>query len=281
MKISSSIGLVVLALGGLNSVVAQEPQVAEIQVLSLGTGGDDEGAVQSRIAEGAASFALAAPSGNMFSFGRSVGGVDPNNRSQLFHLLSNESIRRELKLTEEQYGGAKQIMKEAQQRMQTLIQSRMSQSKGGRRSVSLAGGELRDLMEENQAQAEAALEEILLPEQMERIRQLAYQVEVSQDGLGESLVHGRLGTEIGVHDDQKQHLLDKAAQLEAEARLEIARIRMEMRAKLFAELTPEQRKAAEALLGDYFEYEEPSLSQQLRKRIRGMRDSADSEEKPE
>ena len=76
--------------------------------------------------------------------------------------------------------------------------------------------------------------------------------------------------EIGVYDDQKQHLIDQAAKIEQEAKAAIVQIKAAARAKLFAELTPDQRKAAEALLGDYFEYEELSFGQQLRKSFKGI-----------
>ena len=117
-----------------------------------------------------------------------------------------------------------------------------------------------------------------MPAQLERVRQLAYQVEIWQEGIGISLTDGRLGSEIGVHEGQKENLADRAAKIEAEARAAIIEIRAKARAKLFKELTPEQRKAAEELLGDYFEYEELSLGQQLRRSLKTLRDTHSSEE---
>ncbi len=73
-----------------------------------------------------------------------------------------------------------------------------------------------ELIAESRKQSEAALEEILLPNQLKRIRQLAYQVEIAKLGLSESLTDGRLGKDIGVNDNQKQHLAEKAAAVEAE-----------------------------------------------------------------
>ena len=105
---------------------------------------------------------------------------------------------------------------------------------------------------------------------MKRIRQLAYQIEVTQQGLGEALVTALLGTEIDVHEDQKQHLTDRAAAIEAKAREAIANIRAAARAEMLAELTPDQRKAAIERLGDYFDYEELSLAQRLRQQVKSL-----------
>lgn len=66
-------------------------------------------------------------------------------------------------------------------------------------------------------------------------------------------------------------MTDKALAIEAEAQAAIAAIRSRARAELFAELTPDQRKAAEALLGNYFEYEEPSLGQQIRRSFQSLK----------
>lgn len=215
------------------------------------------------------SFSFISP-GSSFSIGSP--DANPSSPSALFNLLGNDSIRNELGLTEGQYGGVQKIMKASQDRMSKLIRTRMMARKEGQ-SVQLDGADFQGLMEENRAQAEDAIEEILLPEQMDRIRQLAYQVEISRTGMGEALVSGRLGKEIGVYDDQKQELAERAAKIEAEAKLAILAIKSQARAKLFKELTPEQRKKAEALLGDYFEYEEPSLGQQISRSLKKMRSS--------
>lgn len=236
-----------------------------VQVQSIG---GPEGGL---LTEGAVG--MFSPLGGGVSFGSSFGGVDPNSGSQLFSLLSNESVRAELKLTEEQFDGSQKIMKESRKRMGDYVRSMMSERKSGT-SIQIDGQTMKTMTQEASAQAEAAIEEILLPVQLKRIRQLAYQIEVRQNGLGEFLVDGRLGQDVDVHDDQKQHLTDRAAAIEAEARAAIIKIRSEAQAKLLAELAPDQRKTAEGLLGKYFEYEELSLSQQLQKQMKSLREKA-------
>ncbi|MEM8735217.1 MAG: hypothetical protein AAGG44_13385, partial [Planctomycetota bacterium] len=182
-------------------VFAQE---ARIQV--LGVGGDDvpEG-IRESVLDGVSSmsFSMASPGGNISFGGGPMGGINPNNQSQLFQLLSNESVRKELDLSEEQIVGVETIQKATQKRFSELLKAKlMAGGPGG--PISLGGDDFQKIMDQNREQAEAAIEEILLPKQMDRIRQLAYQIDIQQNGgIGEALTTGRLGEEIGVHEDQK------------------------------------------------------------------------------
>lgn len=207
----------------------------------------------------------------------SLGGINPQDGSQLFQLLSNESVRKELQLSEEQYEGAQTIQKASRERMSKLIRESLT-SNGAGGMVRLQGGAFSELIQKNQEEAESALEEILLPKQLERIRQLAYQVDVAQEGIGESLANGRLGEEIGVYDQQRENLIEKAASIDEELHAAVVRIHAAARAKLFKELTPEQRKKAEELLGDYFHYQEESLQKHIRRSMKQIRERNEERE---
>lgn len=226
----------------------------QVQVFSFGTSIESDGEASGTEERVTNNISVGAP---MMFGGGAPFGIDPNNRSALFNMLSNESVRQELQLKPEQYDGVKKVMAESQRQLSDMVRSNMS---AGRIQL---GSAFKELVEANRQQSETAIEEILLPEQLARARQLAYQVEIAQLGLGESLTNGRLGKEIDVHEDQKQHLTDKANAIEAEARQAIAKIRAAARQKLLAELAPEQRKKAEELLGPHFEYEEPSIAKTI------------------
>lgn len=268
----------VLCLGVPNAVsFGQDGPQQGVQVLGISISGDSENAPELGEIIGS-SISIGGP--NISFGGPGLGGVNPNSRSQLFQLLSNESVRNELKLTDDQYAGVKGVMKESQKRTQEMIQGAMAKQKqqGSSRSFSFGGEDFRNLMAENEALAEAAIEEILLPGQMERIKQLAYQIDVEQVGVGISLTEGRLGEDIGVHEGQKQDLLDAAKKIDAETKAAILRIKAEARKKLFKELTPDQRKQAEELLGDYFQYETLTIQQRIRQSVRKARDQKETEE---
>jgi hypothetical protein len=241
--------------------------------IEIAASGDGDGAAA--LASGMSSIAIGGPGG--FISSNLLGGVDPNNRSQLFQLLSNDSIRRELKLTEEQQQGVAQIIQENGKRMQERVRQAIAQGGGGIGSLRL---DFSELMRVQREQSEAAIEEILLPEQLKRVRQLAYQIEIAQEGLGESLVNGRLGKDIGVYDQQKQQLTDRARDIEQELRAVIAKAHSAARMKLFAELTPDQRKAAEELVGDYFQYEESNLRGLMKGQLKKVEERRDRDRSP-
>ena len=91
-----------------------------IQVLGIGGG---EGEATEGIVEGITNFSIGPGVGIASSLGR----VDPGNQSQLFNLLGNESVRNELRLSDEQYQGVQKIQKAAQQRLSTLISGQIAE----------------------------------------------------------------------------------------------------------------------------------------------------------
>ncbi len=247
-----------LSTAPVSSALAQELQVFSFEGAAEG---DAPSGQKPQVAIAGGTGGVAFSTGPMILGGNPMFGVDPNNRSALFNLLTNESVRRELQLKDDQFAGVQKVMQESQKRISETVRANMAAGKGN------FGAGISELVVESRKASEAAIEEILLPEQLSRVRQLAYQVEIAQLGLGEALTSGRLGKEIDVHEDQKQHLTDKAAAIETEARLAIAKIRAAARAKLFAELAPDQRKKAEELLGPHFDYEEPNLAKSIRQRV--------------
>ncbi len=88
-------------------------------------------------------------------------------------------------------------MQESQKRISETVRANMAAGKGN------FGAGISELVAESRKASEAAIEEILLPEQLSRVRQLAYQVEIAQLGLGEGAHIGTVGKEIDVHEDQK------------------------------------------------------------------------------
>ncbi|GAB5403744.1 MAG: hypothetical protein Aurels2KO_19750 [Aureliella sp.] len=247
------------------------PGGVQILGISMATEGEFVPDLQG-LAESSVTLAAPGVGGGMF------GRVNPNDRSDLFSLLSNESVRKELKLTEQQYEGVKAVRKQSQQRLGELIKTSMQKSEDGR-SIKLGGTSFQTIIAENKKAADAAIEEILLPEQLKRVQQLAYQIDVERTGLGASLVEGRLGKDIGVYDNQKQSLTDLAAAIDAETKKAIAKIKADARKQLLSSLPPEQRKQAEELLGEYFDYEAVTLEQQLQRSLRNRKADAQADSK--
>ena len=226
----------------------------EIAVLSVGETSTEQGS--GKVKDAVRSFAFSGPNSI------SLNGVDPNNATALFNMLSNESVRRELKLTDQQFSSAAEIMQASSRRISELVKANISEGK----AFKING--LRELTEELRQEAEGAIEEILLPEQLKRLKQLAYQIDMARSGLTETVVHGKLGQEIGIVEGQKTPLEERAQKIEAKVQAEIARIRQVAREEFLKELNAEQRQKAQQLIGDYFDYQEPSLAQSIKQKLR-------------
>src|SRR5690606_16910355 len=101
--------------------------------------------------------------------------------------------------------------------------------------------QLQNLITEPFGKQNAILDEIVSPAQWERLRQIAYQVEVGRIGFANALTEGRLGDDSGVHEQQTELVQRKAKEAEAKAKADILKILARMQDEILAELTPEQR----------------------------------------
>lgn len=101
-------------------------------------------------------------------------------------------------------------------------------------------------------------DEILTPEQMDKLRQVALRVEVIRIGLPDALVRGRLAETVGTYEGQKSDLYRKAKQIEKETQLKITELLRQSESETLALLTPEQRQKAEEALGETHDYVETS-----------------------
>ena len=112
-------------------------------------------------------------------------------------------------------------------------------------------GQLRDLPREEQADQDArthgraqtkmkkAVDEILLPHQKERLKQLAVQCRCGAAGLAQS---EDLAKKLGISDEQREKLRTKARELERAMRKKLTE-------DLLKELTPEQQAKYKELVG--------------------------------
>jgi hypothetical protein len=108
----------------------------------------------------------------------------------------------------------------------------------------------RKLAEENQA----AVDEILLPHQGKRLKQLEMQMAMRGRGVLGGLGGGPLAEQLGIDESQQDKLREKAEELDAELRKKTAEIRKELQDQLLASLTAEQRKQFNELMGEPFEF---------------------------
>ena len=86
------------------------------------------------------------------------------------------------------------------------------------------GEEMRQRMHEAQQEAEGKLAEILDEEQMGRLREIAVQAQLERGGPM-ALLHGKLGDSLGVTDEQRNEIRDRAREMRRQAGDQMREIR--------------------------------------------------------
>ena len=96
------------------------------------------------------------------------------------------------------------------------------------------------------------MEQVLLPHQVERLRQVSLQLKMKQHGDVEMLTGDLLAEKLGIDEVQKQRIEQRAEEIKQQMQKEIAEIKEKGRKQLLNELTSRQRRELEEMLGvDY------------------------------
>lgn len=182
-------------------------------------------------------------------------GRDPESPREQFAQLFDAQIRKNLELPEDDG--------EQLERVLTMYRTKVAEAVIATRRGEMSSQEGKTLRDQYFDDAVSAVDEILSPTKRQRLVQLMYWLEVKRVGLGDSLVYGRLSKAAGIYDNQKTHLAQRAAEIEAETRAAMLQIQKQAREKLLAELTPQQASKVDELLGDPIDYRIRTKEQEI------------------
>ncbi len=160
-------------------------------------------------------------------------------------LLRSDEVRDELELLDDQV--------EKLQAIEEEMRDKIRQEMGGR----MRGGErpdfesMRATFDEMRKEVETKLGEVLTTQQMDRLRQIETQQQLNNGGA-RSLMNGPLADKLGLTDEQKQQLREKAREIEAQLQEKMAAARAEARDEMLTVLTSEQRATLEEMTGTPF-----------------------------
>ena len=169
-------------------------------------------------------------------------------------LLRMPGIKEELELISEQEEQLRRVSREMQKGMQSYARSL---SQGGNRPSPEQLREMRSKMEELRKQAREKVQEVLLPHQRERLGQLGRRMQMQMAGTANALASEELAEALGISDEQRQRLQQKARQVQQRVQRQIQEIRRQAREEILSELTPTQREKLNQLLGDEMQAETP------------------------
>ena len=189
---------------------------------------------------------------------RRPGQGGPGGRTGFFGggslmLLQREDVQEELELLGDQKKQLTELGEKAGQRMREAFASLRGGGGGG------GGGnndELRETMRKANEETQAEVEKVLLPHQSKRLKQLEAQMQMRGRGVLGGLADGNIAEKLGVSEDQREKLRDKARDLDAELRKKTAEIRKQLQDQLMASLSDEQRSQYKELIGEPFEFKD-------------------------
>lgn len=168
--------------------------------------------------------------------------------------LYMESVKKDLELVEEQTQKINQIRTDLQK------ETREMYKKTGEGSREERMERYRELNKELSEKIEKQIKEILLPEQMARLKQISLQMRLrSYYGMGQALSGDELAESLDISERQKRELLEVQQEVQKEMREKInefhAKLREEAQEKIMKVLSKKQRDKLEKMKGDKFEYQ--------------------------
>jgi Spy/CpxP family protein refolding chaperone len=175
-------------------------------------------------------------------FGGGGGGGD-------LGLLMREDVRKELEIVDEQMEKMRELQSSLRDEMREMFSGLRDLNEEERRAKF---EELREKMETKRKEIETKVGEVLLPHQKDRLKQIGLRMQMRYRGTS-GLLNDRLADELGITEEQKKRLQAAAEKAREELEEKTQKLRDEAREKILSELTPEQRKKLEDLLGDEFE----------------------------
>lgn len=163
-------------------------------------------------------------------------------------LLQNDDVREELGLVDDQVEKLQAIRDKMREDAQAMFAGIRDLNEDERRAKF---EEMRPKMEERQKEVQREMEQVLLPHQVKRLKQIGRQLRTRQGGGGVN--PDTLADELKLTDEQKDRLREKAQEIEKKLRDKIAKIRKEAEDDLLSVLTPEQRAEWRDMVGEPFE----------------------------
>jgi hypothetical protein len=125
-------------------------------------------------------------------------------------------------------------------------------------------GEIRTKIEAVNADMEKQLEKVLLPHQMDRLKQIDLQTKVQTRGAS-ALTSGDVAKALNLTDEQREKLEKRAAEVQEELQTKIKQLQADARKKMLDVLTPDQQAQLDKMMGQQFDLPE----QNFRDRFRG------------
>ena len=195
-----------------------------------------------------------------FSMMTGMGGDMVMPAPDPFGMLGNPSVQKDLELVGDQ-------LKEVQDMQATFAQQMKDQigdiTKGGLSQDRLK--ELPALMAKLKAQQREKMESMLLPHQIDRLRQVALQTHMKQAGTAGALASKQVAEALGISEEQIEKMKARSKEINAKLAKDMEELKEKAKEELLGELTPDQRKKLNGLTGDKYEPQNKDWQESIEK----------------
>ena len=171
----------------------------------------------------------------------------------LLNLATRDEVQQELQLVDEQKDKVKSIADGMREKVREDMRGMFEQMRDlsdEERQAKFA--EIRAKFDSINADMEKQLDKILLPHQIERLKQIDLQTKVRQRGAS-ALTSGDLAKTLNLTDEQREKLEKRSAEVQEELQVKIRELQLDARKKIVEVLTPEQQAQLQKLMGDQFD----------------------------
>jgi Spy/CpxP family protein refolding chaperone len=161
-------------------------------------------------------------------------------------VLRDEQAREELGITEDQMEKIQALQEKAGAQMREAFSGMRDLSEDERRE---RFAEMRETMTKQQDALQKQVDEVLLPQQRDRLKQIALQQRM-RFGAQNALGSPEVAKELGITDEQREKLQKVAQEAEEDLRKKTEELREEAKQKVLAVLTPTQQDKLKKLIGE-------------------------------
>lgn len=187
----------------------------------------------------------------------------------LLGLAARDEVQQELQLVDEQKDKVRGITEDMRDKVRDLFGQMRDLNEDERRA---RFDEIRTKVEGLNGDMEKQLEKVLLPHQLDRLKQIDLQTKVRYRGA-EALTSSDIAKTLNLTDEQREKLEKRAAEVQEELQTKIRQLQVDARKKMLDVLTPDQQAQLEKMMGQQFEMPEQNFRDRFRGRGRGGRDA--------
>lgn len=169
--------------------------------------------------------------------------------ARLWKLLDNRGVRVEVGIPIARYREIQKLQAEAMNEKNEILKS------VGTKNLRLEIA----LYSEVDGRTNTAMRELLTPDQIRRLDQITHHVEIAANGIAYAFADGKLSRLIGITENQRTALREKANKYHSSASTHVADLTSQYPQKILDALSEPHIASAKELLGPYFRSHSPTV----------------------